>query len=157
MLNLLDALADQIHRGANGDAWHGPSIREAIDGVTAADAAAHPIPGAHSIWELVLHIRETNELVLRRLGGNGAQLTPEEDWAAVPASTEENWRRDVAALFATNERMQRAVRSFDAERLSEPLVKTPTYSAFTQFAGIPQHDLYHAGQIVLLRKALAAP
>lgn len=157
MLNLPEALADQLNRAENGDAWHGPSLREVLDGVTAAEAAAHPIAGAHSIWELVLHMRATCELVLRRVGGESAQLTPDEDWPTAPAATEANWQRDMAAMFASNERLQKAVRAFDVDRLDQPLVKKPTYTAFIQFAGMAQHDLYHTGQIALLKKALPSP
>ena len=154
MINLPDTLADQLKLASDGGAWHGPSLREALDGVTAAEAVQHPIPGAHSIWELVLHIRATCELVRRRTRGNSAQLTPEEDWPLVPEATEENWKRDVAAAFEASTRLQNAVRAFPSDDLGQPLLPNPPYTAFTQFIGITQHDVYHAGQIVLLRKML---
>ena len=70
-----ERLVDQLRRSAEGDAWHGPSVREALEGVTVSDASAHPIPGAHSIRELVLHMAAGIQLVLRRLNGDGRQLT----------------------------------------------------------------------------------
>ena len=72
-------LEEQLGRALEGDAWHGPSVLELLDGVTAHQAAAHPIAGAHSIWELVLHLSGDYGLVLRRLGGDGRQLTATED------------------------------------------------------------------------------
>lgn len=149
-----EALAEQLRLSYEGPSWHGPSVREVLDGVTAAEAAAHPIAGAHSIWELVRHMSAGYHLVLRRLAGDARNLSPEEDWPAVPEPTDAAWRRDVDELFALNRRLREAVQTFPAARLHEPLVSEPPYTAFTQFAGMPQHDLYHAGQIVLLRRAL---
>ena len=66
-----------------------------------------------------------------------------------------NWASAVRALGGLHEELRRAVSSFPAERLDEPLVAEPPYSAYIQFIGITQHDLYHAGQIALLKRALA--
>lgn len=151
---LIEALEDQLRRGMEGEAWHGPSVREALDGIEAGDAAHHPIPGAHSCWELVLHLCGSYQLVLRRLDGNAAPFLPQEDWPAVPAPTSENWHRDVASLYALSARLRTAARHFPGERLFEPLVPDPAYSAFTQFVRLTQHDSYHAGQIILLKRAL---
>jgi uncharacterized damage-inducible protein DinB len=154
MPTIMEALAGQLQRSYEGPSWHGPSVREVLDGVTAKQAAAHPIAGAHSIWELVLHMSAGYHLVLRRLAGDGRNLSPEEDWPAVPEPTETAWHRDVEALFALNRQLRDAVERFPEPRLHLPLVDEPPYTAFMQFAGMPQHDLYHAGQIVLLRRAL---
>ena len=89
-----ERLVDQLRRSAEGDAWHGPSVREALEGVTVSDASAHPIPGAHSIRELVLHMAAGIQLVLRRLNGDGRQLTAEEDWPAPSEATDDAWQRD---------------------------------------------------------------
>jgi hypothetical protein len=154
MPTIQEALAEQLRLSYHGPSWHGPSVREVLDGVTTAEAAAHPIASAHGIWELVLHMSAGYHLVLRRIEGDGRGLTPEEDWPSVPDPTATAWRRDVDALFALNRRLCDRVRVFPSARLHEPLVERPAYTAFTQFAGMPQHDLYHAGQIVLLRRAL---
>ena len=151
---ILETLEDQLRRGMEGPAWHGPSVREALEGITAAEAARHPVAGAHSCWELVLHLSGSYHLVLRRLEGNAAPFLPHEDWPPLPAPTEENWQRDVASLHALNARMQAAARAFPIEHLFEPIVDDPPYPAFTQLIGLTQHDLYHAGQIVLLMRAL---
>ena len=150
----LEIMADQISRAFWGGSWHGPSVREILAGVSAEEAAAHPIAGAHSIWEIVLHLIGGYRLVLRRVGGEPAQLSPDEEWPSVPESSSEAWRESQHTLDQLNLQLQSAVRGFPAERLSEPLGSE--YSAYTQFCGAPQHDLYHAGQIVLLKKALSA-
>ena len=157
MTTTIERLIDQLRRSAEGDAWHGPSVREVLEGVTVEDASAHPIAGAHSIRELVLHMAAGIQLVLRRVGGDGRPLSPEEDWPTPSEPTEEAWQRDVESLFALNQRLREAVATFPATHLDDPLVPDPPYSAFTQFIGLTQHDLYHAGQIVLLRRALGQP
>jgi uncharacterized damage-inducible protein DinB len=129
-------------------------VREVLAGVSAEDAAAHPIPGAHSIWEIVLHLIGGYKLVLRRVRGERAQLSPEEEWPPVAGLSAEVWRESQHTLGRLNQQLQSAVRAFPAERLSQELGSE--YPAFIQFCGAPQHDLYHAGQIVVLKKALSA-
>jgi len=65
----MEIIADQISRAFRGESWHGPSVREVLAGVSAEDAAAHPIPGAHSIWEIVLHLTGGYNLGLLRFRG----------------------------------------------------------------------------------------
>jgi uncharacterized damage-inducible protein DinB len=152
----LSRLEEQLGRALTGEAWHGPSVLEAVEGVSAKQAAAHPIAGAHSIWELVLHLCGTYGLVLRRLVGEGRQLAESEDWPPVPEPSAENWSASIGLLKQLNEELRQAVRSFPEERLDQPLVSESPYTAYTQFIGVTQHNLYHAGQIALLKKALGA-
>ena len=148
-------LEEQLRLALEGEAWHGPSVLEVLAGVSAEQASSHPIPGSHSIWELVLHIGSDYALVLRRLAGDGRRLTPEEDWPSCPPATAEHWQEAVEALRRLNQQLREAVRAFPAERLDEPLVPEVPYTAYTQFVGVTQHNLYHAGQISLLKRALA--
>jgi uncharacterized damage-inducible protein DinB len=145
---------EQLRLSFEGDAWHGPAVLQAVDGIGAEAAFAHPIATAHSIWELVLHLGGTYDLVLRRLRGDGRQLAPEEDWPAIVSATAEGWRETVRSLHALNEELRRAVQVFSADRLDAPLVAEAPYTAYTQFIGVTQHNLYHAGQIALLKRAL---
>jgi len=151
----VDRLAEQLRRSLEGEAWHGPSVLELLAGLSAAQAASHPIFGAHSIWEIVLHIGTDYELVLRRLAGDGRELTAAEDWPACPAPTEETWQRSVRELKRLDEKLRQAVRDFPAERLDDPLVPGVPYTAYAQFIGVTQHTAYHSGQIALLKRALA--
>jgi hypothetical protein len=150
----LQRLEEQLERALEGEAWHGPAVLEVLHGVSAHQAAAHPVAGAHSIWELVLHLHSDYSLVLRRLGGDGRQLTEPENWPAVPEPSAENWSESVRVLKELNAQLRRALRNFPAERLDEPLVPEVPYTAYTQFIGVTQHNLYHAGQMALLKKAL---
>jgi hypothetical protein len=72
----------------------------------------------------------------------------------MPACSSDAWRECQQALEELNQQLQRAVRAFPVERLLQQLGSE--YTAYTQFAGAPQHDAYHAGQIAILKKALAA-
>ena len=140
-------LADQIRRAFEGDAWHGDSIKELLAGVTAATAAARPIKNAHSIWELVLHIAAWDDAVLRRIGGAAVQLTKQQDFPPV---------KDTSPAEQAHNQLIEAVAGFPDSRLQDQVPgKTEDYYDFYyMFSGIVQHELYHAGQIALLKKAL---
>jgi uncharacterized damage-inducible protein DinB len=144
----------QLRLAFEGGAWHGPAVLEVLDGIGAEAASAHPIATAHSVWEVVLHLGGAYGLVLRRLQGDGTQLTREEDWPAAGAATADRWRETVQTLHELNDELRRAVRGFSPARLDAPLVAEAPYTAYTQFIGITQHNLYHAGQVALLKRAL---
>jgi uncharacterized damage-inducible protein DinB len=152
----LRRLEEQLRKALEGGAWHGPSVLEVLEGVTAEQAVARPIAGAHSIWELVLHICSDYGLVLRRLNGDEKPLNESEDWPSVPEPSAKNWCDSIRTLKHLNAELRRAIRNFPPERLDQPLVSKPPYTAHTQFIGVTQHNLYHAGQIVLIKKALEA-
>jgi uncharacterized damage-inducible protein DinB len=152
----LRRLEEQVKRALEGDAWHGPSVLEILEDVTAAQAAAHPIAGAHSIWELVLHLSTDYGLVLRRMGGNARPLTQSEGWPTVPEPSAENWSDSIRMLKQLNYELRQAILSFPSQRLDEPLLAEPPYTAYTQFIGVTQHHLYHAGQMALLKKVLGS-
>ena len=153
----LGRIADQFRRAFFGKAWHGPSLQELLAGVTAAQAAAHPIVGAHSIWELVLHIGAWERACLLRLGGDPAQLTDAEDWVTIGDGSEEAWDQTKLRLLANHRELMNAIVLFDESRLDQPIIDDPDgdfSSVYVTLHGGVQHDLYHAGQIAILKKAL---
>ena len=151
-----ERISNQMMRGFEGDAWHGPAVLEILEDVDAALAAARPIPDAHSIWELVLHLAATQEIVLRRVRGERAGLTEADFWPATPADpTEEAWRAALETLRRQETELRQAVAGFPDERLDHPLMTGGT-PAYDNFHGHVQHNIYHAGQIVMLKKAAAA-
>ena len=149
-------LADQIRRAFEGDAWHGDSLKELLAGVTAATAAARPIKNAHSIWELVLHIAAWDDAVFRRIGGAAVELTKQQDFPPVKDTSPAAWRRTVSHLEQAHNQLIKAVAAFPDSRLQDqvPGKNEDYYDFYYMFSGIVQHELYHAGQIALLKKAL---
>jgi len=149
-----ECIADQLRRAWEGEAWHGPSLKEILTGITAAQAAARPIAAAHSIWELVHHITAWEGIVLRRLGGEVVKdVSSEIDWPPVGEKSEAAWQRALAALEESNRKLREAIARLPDERLHER-VPGKQDNFYLELHGIVQHDLYHAGQIALLKKAL---
>jgi uncharacterized damage-inducible protein DinB len=148
-------LADQIRRAFEGDAWHGDSVLELLAGVNAATAAGRPIKNAHSIWELVLHIAAWDDAVLRRTGGVAVTLSDEQNFPVVKDTSEASWRKALEYVKHTHNELVKVVAAFPDSRLREQVPgKSQAYhNFFYMFSGVVQHELYHAGQIALLKKA----
>ncbi len=147
-------IADQLRRAFSGDAWHGDSVFEILEGVTAAHAAARPIKNAHSIWELVLHMAAWDGAVLRRLGGAAVELSDAENFPAVTDASEAAWCKALAEVRRVHEALVAAVSVLPASRLDQivPGKKGAHYTFYYMLHGVVQHELYHAGQIALLKK-----
>lgn len=148
----VERIGDQLRRAFEGSAWHGDSIKELLADVTAAKAAAKPLAGAHSIWEIVLHIEAWEEGIRLRLAGERAELSEAEQWPPVKDTSEAAWRDALASLERTHLSLRAAIASLDDERLTQPIVEGKS-SVYASVHGVIQHDLYHAGQIALLKKA----
>lgn len=147
-------LADQIERAFDGKAWHGDSLMQLLKGVGAKKAAAKPIRNAHSIWELVLHITAWDRAVLRRASGKAAKVTNKENFPQIKDTSEAAWQNAVDQMRQVHRDLIKAVAEFPDSRLSEQVPgKTQSYyNYFYLFAGIVQHEIYHAGQIAMLKK-----
>ena len=147
-------IADQLRRAFSGDAWHGDSLLEILDGVTAAQAAARPIPHAHTIWELVLHIAAWDGAVRRRLGGAAVDLSDEQNFPPVRDTSESAWRKTLEHVRRVHNELVQAVSESPDTRLAEqvPGKQGAHYNFYYMLHGVVQHELYHAGQIALLKK-----
>jgi uncharacterized damage-inducible protein DinB len=148
-------LADQIHRAFDGEAWHGDSVLEILNEVDAKTAAARPIKNAHSIWELVLHITTWDEVTIIRAGGKALMPTDEQNFPPVKDTSEAAWKKAVENLKNTHSKLVETVAAFPDSRLHDqvPGKTGDHYDFYYLFSGIVQHELYHAGQIALLKKA----
>jgi uncharacterized damage-inducible protein DinB len=151
MPNEVNRIEDQLKRAFEGGAWHGPSVLEALDGVTAARAAAKPIPAAHSIWEIVHHVAAWEDAVRRRVMGEPVELSDEEDWPPVRETDDAAWTAALERLRAGHQALRRTVSKLSDVRLKEE-VAGMDYTHYHLVHGVIQHDLYHAGQISLLKK-----
>lgn len=144
----------QLKRAQEGEAWHGPSLRELLDGVTAEQAAAKPIPNAHSVWELVNHIIAWEQIARRRLEGAEEIAIPDEvNFPPVTDASETAWQTTLQSLEAGNRGLRESIRKIDDAKLEE-ITPGASYSIYFLLHGVIQHDLYHAGQIALLKKAM---
>ena len=145
------SIADQLRRAFDGSAWHGPALLELLRDVDAETAAARLIKNVHSIWELVMHIEAWDNAGLVRLSGKKCQLSGEENFPAVPAVTEAAWRKALAQARKTHNVLVKTVAGLTEERLRER-VPGKRYDFYHMLHGIAQHELYHAGQIAILKK-----
>lgn len=146
-------MADQLKRAFEGGAWHGPAVMEVLADVTAQRAIARPLAGAHTIWELALHIGAWENACLRRLQGDRAELTDAEDWPAVSDTSEDAWQQLKASLKQGNLQLRGVVESIREQQIDEPILPGMP-SVYVTVQGVVQHDLYHAGQMAILKKAL---
>jgi uncharacterized damage-inducible protein DinB len=158
-------LSNHIKRAVAGPMWHGPSLDELLASVSSDQAAARPITGAHSIWEIVLHVTAWAEIALARLHGQRTgDPAPDEDWPPVPASDPKSGSAtgtDAAANWqAARERLRDSYRALatDTRRLEpaafDEKVAGADYSVSNLLHGVIEHGTYHGGQIALLKRAL---
>ena len=153
-MNESKRLAEQMTKALNGDAWHGPSWREALEGIDREAAGHRPIPEAHTIAELVLHTTTWLDVVRRRLEGESPNVSDSENWPSAAFEDEGAWSAAVARLFESGKALMGVVNEFPAEKLHD---KRPGVDGtwYDLIVGELQHLLYHAGQVSLLRKARA--
>lgn len=150
----VERISDQLRRAYEGRAWHGPSLKEILSGVTAAQAARRPLSGAHTIWELVLHIGAWESIVRRRLEGENINEIPaRQNWPPVTDTRVAAWKKTLKALEQSHRGVEQVVASLTDERLTQ---RAPgkKHSIYGEVHGVIQHTLYHAGQIALLKKGL---
>lgn len=145
-------IQDQLRRAFAGEAWHGPSVLEALAGVDAESAAARPLSGAHSIWEMVLHLAAWEDVVRRRLSGEAVtDVSDALDWPSVDTEGSAAWESSLRRLREGHRGLEEALAGLEDARL-EQTVPGESDTVYTMLHGVIQHDLYHAGQIALLRK-----
>ncbi len=150
-----DRIYQQMKQAFAGDAWHGPALLEILNGIDADTAFDRPIADAHSIWEIVLHLSSTQQLMRRRIKRDptATELSLEEDWPAVTQPTAIAWADAVGELTRNEELLRHEVAAFPPELLDRPLIPGGS-SAYNNFHGYIQHIIYHAGQISLLERAV---
>ena len=159
-LNEIARIVDQLEREHSGDPWHGSPLSQVLTGITWERAGKKPIPGAHSVWELVLHMTGWKNEVRHRLSGAPAQEPRDGDWPPVRETTPEAWAEACDKLELAHRLLVSAVKEFP-----EPQLFVPTndprdrelglgVSYYELLHGIVQHDVYHTGQIALLKKGI---
>jgi len=147
-------IADELRRAFDGEAWHGDPLFKILEGITAAQAATHPLNDAHSIWELVLHIAAWDDAVRRRMGGVAVKLSAAKNFPPVTDTSDAAWQKALAYVAATHEQLIAEVEKFPKASWDKPVPgKTGAHYNFRfMLHGVVQHEAYHAGQIALLKK-----
>lgn len=147
------SIADQLHRAFYGVAWHGPSVIELLNDVDAAGAAARRVADAHSIWELLLHIEAWDRAAIVRISGEKCQPAGTDNFPLQPARPSEvAWQKAINKARQTHDVLVKKVASLSGEQLR---TRCPgkRYDLYHLLHGVAQHELYHAGQIAILKKA----
>ena len=150
MRNEITRIKDQLEKAFYGGAWHGPSVTETLNGTSSNKAAAKPVGGAHSIWEIVLHLSVWHSAVRKRLLGYPANITDEEDWQQIKDVSEISWAKDLIKLRNCMDELIDTVEKFDQTKLDDK-AEGKNYSNYFMLHGLVQHDIYHSGQIALLK------
>jgi uncharacterized damage-inducible protein DinB len=146
-------ILDQLRRSWDGDAWHGTPLAKMVADVDATTAHARPISAAHTIIEIVMHLAFWKDAVRRRLAGETVVVTEENQWPVAVGSPEQAWRQARGLLESWHCDLDAAVARLSDADLDRPLPgSNQTY--YILLHGVIQHDLYHAGQIAILRKAV---
>lgn len=143
-----------IDESYNNRAWHGTNLRGSIRGLTVEQALWRPSPARHNIWEVVVHCAYWKYIVRRRILGEkkGSFPLKGSNWFKRPIERRENaWREDIHLLDETHQKLRNAIVGLK----SSDLKKKPFGSKWTNLqiiSGIASHDLYHTGQIQLLKR-----
>ncbi|HEV2175870.1 MAG TPA: DinB family protein [Terriglobia bacterium] len=147
--NSLDSklLLQVIDSGYVRKAWHGPNLKQSLRGVAARDAAWRPAPGRHNIWEIAVHAAYWKYVVRRKLTGEprGSFALKGSNWFKRPlASTEKAWQEDRKLLEGEHLKLREAVAALGPAQARQ--------IPWSILYGVAFHDVYHAGQIRLLRR-----
>lgn len=150
-MNTNELLLAFLEQGYSKKTWHGPNLKQSLKGVSAKQAAWRPGPGRHNIWEIALHAAYWKYAVRRRLvggkrgsfllGGSNFFIRPEKGKA-----TEAAWLADRAVLDREHRELEKTIRKV--------LKSSPANKHLPMIYGVAFHDVYHAGQIRLIRRLM---
>jgi hypothetical protein len=153
-MSRIKRILDHYDGVLNGEPWHGDAVWPVLDSIPAQEAAARPIPAAHTIWEIVMHMAFWENVAAQRLAGLRAGLVEELNFPPMPAATEENWRKTLDQLHAADRDFRAALAKLDEKKLDE-LTAAGKRTFYGEAHGIIEHHAYHLGQIALLRRMQA--
>jgi uncharacterized damage-inducible protein DinB len=155
----VDRILDQLQRAYDGDAWHGPSLSAALDGIDARQAAHRPIANGHTIAEVVRHITSWTREIARRLRSGIARDPEDGDWPEAIVTNDDEWTALLDALDAAQEALTGEIKKLKDADLDVVIGDVRDralgsgVSRYVSLHGLVQHHAYHGGQISLLRKA----
>jgi hypothetical protein len=149
-------LLEIVDQAFDRKGWHGTTLRGSLRGLTFEEALWRPAPGRHNIWELAIHAAYWKYAVRRRLAGGpaGSFARKPSNWPAVPDSPDAAaWKRDIRLLESEHQLLRDAVRTLPPARLSR-LSPQGVWTMAEEIHGIAAHDLYHTGQIQLIKRLM---
>jgi uncharacterized damage-inducible protein DinB len=148
----VDLLLTQLDQAYHHHSWHGTNLRGSIRGLTPADAAWRPQPGRHTIHEIVVHAAYWKYAVRRRLAREkrGSFPLKGSNWFPREAADTELWRADLRLLDDCHRTLRQVVSELSAAALTRSVGQS--LSALSLVSGTIAHDLYHAGQIQLIKR-----
>jgi uncharacterized damage-inducible protein DinB len=150
MKSEIERLTSLLQRTFEKNAWHGPAVKEVLEGIT-GEQALKRIGTTHSIIELVAHMTSWRIFVIRKLQGEDDYKVTDE--LNFPETTD--WPRALRELDESQEKLLEAIRAFPEEKLGELVPhNTYRYTYYTLIHGILHHDLYHTGQLSLIKRAV---
>lgn len=151
-MNELASHLKQIQSAFEGESWHGPALMEALDGVDPHTAKRHWVDGAHTIWELALHTVAWKRAVTHWLEGRECNVKDDENFPRPEQGDEAEWQHVLNEIRVAQAELLAVVSRLPNDKLYEsPPGRQTVYSDY--LFGIVHHDLYHAGQIMLLKRA----
>lgn len=158
-----EELLDTLRRSFDGEAWHGPALKDVLADVSADEATWRPAPGVHSIWEITLHATGWAREVASRLNGGESKEPAGGDWPE-PASGKAaaGWQRAVQQLFKARDEVLHAARQLsddDFDAMHGTVINSALGTGFSSaglIEGAAQHNAYHGGQMALLKKMVRA-
>lgn len=147
--------AGMVLTTTHGPAWHGDAVMDTLKSVSAAHAAARPIAKAHTIWEILNHLTAWQEFAVRAFqGGDARELEGEDDWPPARETSPEAWVAAVDRFEDSGRRLADLIKDCDEDRIKST-VNGRDYSLKFLAYGVPDHNIYHQGQIALIKKALS--
>ncbi len=149
----IEKISEQLKCSFYKDAWHGPALLEVLKGVTAKQAARRPITNAHTIWELVLHsttwIKAVDKTIVEM---EYTQVTDAANWPLVKNKTETSWKLALDSLKKSHKKLEKHVLTLKNVVLKKKAANTSSTLSRLLY-GVIQHNIYHAGQIAILKKS----
>jgi hypothetical protein len=152
----IELLLEILDQAFDRKGWHGTTLRGALRGITPAAALWRPAPGRHNIWELAIHAAYWKYAVRRRLAGAAAASFERKpsNWPAIPDPSDlKAWKKDVALLEAEHARLREVVSGLTAADLERRSPKG-VWTYAEEIHGVAAHDLYHTGQIQLIKRLM---
>lgn len=153
----IDLLLSFLDQAFDRPAWHGPNLVASVRGLKAREASWRPAEGRNSIWQIVLHCAFWKHFVRRRLGDAPHDRFPHpgHDWPSLPETLDDkSWRASVRLLKDEHRRLREAVVALSLKEL-HGVPAGHKRKRIEHVRGIAMHDVYHAGQIRLMRRLLA--